>query len=111
MDGQECDENVILSAPNLYLRPTYFRQTRKRGKVYKTVEERYIRDDLGFGCYFVDNDDKSKRRVKDAIVGKPLEILTTSQLIFLGQKSMTMASTGAIWGKYLPNGGVQLLLR
>jgi len=87
MDGQECDENVILSAPNLYLRPTYFRQTRKRGKVYKTVEERYIRDDLGFGCYFVDNDDKSKRRVKDAIVGKPLEILTTSQLISVLQPS------------------------
>lgn len=78
----ECDEHVILSAPKLYVRPTYFRQTRKRGKVYKTVEERYIRDDLGFGCYFVDSyEQKSKRRVKDAIVGKPREIETTSQLI------------------------------
>ena len=82
MEDLEYEESVILSAPKLYTRPTYFRQTRKRGKVYKTVEERYIRDDLGFGCYFVDNDEnKSKRRVKDAIVGKPREIETTTQLI------------------------------
>ena len=29
---------------------------------------------------------------------------------FSGQKSMTMASAGAIWGEYFPNGGIQWLL-
>ena len=80
----ESSEHVILNAPSLYMRPSFFRQTRKRGKIYKTVTERYIRDDLGLGSYYVDTEEsRSKRRVKEAIVGKPEVIADTSQLLSL----------------------------
>lgn len=83
-DDDEAAPAAILNAPSLYMRPSYFRQTRKRGKVYKTVTERYIRDDLGLGSYYVDTDEnRAKRRVKEAIVGKPKVIADTSQLLSL----------------------------
>lgn len=80
----ELTEHAAVNAPSLYMRPAFFRQTRKRGKIYKTVTERYIRDDLGLGSYYVDADEnKAKRRVKEAIVGKPSVIQDTSQLLSL----------------------------
>ena len=67
-DGDEIDVGGgggdISAAPSLYLRPVHFRSTRKRGKILKTVTERYLRDDLGLGCHYVD-DDASKRRVSE----------------------------------------------
>jgi exosome complex exonuclease DIS3/RRP44 len=72
----------ISSAPSLYLRPTYFRQTRKRGKIFKTVSERYLRDDLGLGCFYVD-EDIAKRRVKEASMGKPQVIRDATHLLSL----------------------------
>jgi hypothetical protein len=65
MDNEDNDNEVdadmmdVTTVPDndLYMHSTYYRQTRsRRGRVLKTVEERYLRDDLGFGCYFVDND-------------------------------------------------------
>ena len=82
-DGDAYDFEVgeISSAPSLYLRPTFFRQTRK-GKIIKQVSERYLRDDLGLGCYYVD-EDTTNRRVKEAAIGKPRVISDTSQLLTL----------------------------
>jgi exosome complex exonuclease DIS3/RRP44 len=95
--GQDSDDDIIVdsdyehdddevgeisAAPTLYLRPTFFRQTRK-GKIIKQVSERYLRDDLGLGCYYVDEGDSTNRRVKDAAVGKPRVISNTSQLLTL----------------------------
>jgi exosome complex exonuclease DIS3/RRP44 len=83
MDDVEVDEGgEISSAPSLYLRPTFFRQTRKQGKIFKTVSERYLRDDLGLGCYYVD-EDIDKRRVKEASMGKPKVIQDSTQLVAL----------------------------
>jgi exosome complex exonuclease DIS3/RRP44 len=83
-DDHESNDHVILNAPSLYMRPSYFRQTRKRGKIFKTVTERYIRDDLGLGSYYVDTgENRAKRRVNEAIVGKPRVIEDTSQLLSL----------------------------
>ena len=48
-----------------------------------------MRDDLGFGTHFVDEEDddghkkKSRRRVQDAVVGKPREIESVSHLLSL----------------------------
>jgi exosome complex exonuclease DIS3/RRP44 len=78
------------NAPSLYKRLSFFRQTRKRGKVLKTVTERYIRDDLGLGSYYVD-DDRSKRRVKEAVVGKPRAIEDTAQLLALLHEDSPLA--------------------
>ena len=78
------DAGWIMTAPSLYQRNAFYRQTRKRGKVFKTVQECYVRDDLGFGTHFVDADQNpSKRRVKDAVVGKPRDIATVEQLLDL----------------------------
>jgi hypothetical protein len=86
-DEDDGDDEGIVAAPSLYKRTTFFRQTRKRGKVFKTVVEQYIRDDLGLGCYFVDDgENKKTRRVKDAIVGKPRDIATTAELLTLLHK-------------------------
>ncbi|KAL3943490.1 MAG: hypothetical protein SGBAC_002455 [Bacillariaceae sp.] len=76
------DHNVgeIMTAPSLYLRPTFFRQTRKKGKIIKTVNERYLRDDLGLGSYFVDEGTKNLR-VKEAAMGKPKVIIDASHLL------------------------------
>jgi hypothetical protein len=45
-DDDNDDDEGIVTAPSLYKRTTFFRQTRKRGKVFKTVVEQYIRDDF-----------------------------------------------------------------
>ncbi|CAJ1966897.1 unnamed protein product [Cylindrotheca closterium] len=78
------DHNVgeIMTAPSLYLRPSFFRQTRKKGKIIKTVSERYLRDDLGLGSYFVDEGTKNLR-VKEAAMGKPKVISDVSHLLTL----------------------------
>jgi exosome complex exonuclease DIS3/RRP44 len=78
----EEDVEEVARAPSLYTRPAFFRQTRKRGKIIKSVSERYLRDDLGFGCHFVDQD-TTKRRVVEAVVGKPRVIETTEELLSL----------------------------
>ena len=81
----EYDHDVvgeISAAPSLYLRPTFFRQTRK-GKIIKQVSERYLRDDLGLGSYYVDEGDSATRRVKEAAIGKPKVIANTSELLTL----------------------------
>ena len=83
-EGQDGNEEVsdILSAPSLYLRPAFFRQTRKKGKIIKSVSERYLRDDLGFGCYYVD-EGNSNRRAKEATVAKPRAVEDTNHLLSL----------------------------
>lgn len=88
-DDNGDDDNrksSIVTAPSLYLRPAYFRQTRK-GKIVKTLSERYLRDDLGLGCYYVDLDDntlkKKNRRVKEATNAVPRTIENVSQLLTL----------------------------
>eukprot|EP00536_Pseudo-nitzschia_multiseries_P015552 jgi/Psemu1/218408/e_gw1.908.31.1 len=55
-EEEDSDHEIsdIVTAPSLYLRPAFFRQTRKKGKIIKSVSERYLRDDLGLGCYYVD---------------------------------------------------------
>ena len=80
INDQETSD--ILSAPSLYLRPAFFRQTRKKGKVIKSVSERYLRDDLGFGCYYVD-EGNSNRRSRDATVAKPRTIEGATHLLSL----------------------------
>jgi len=79
------DETITttLVTPSLYLRPTFFRQTRKKGKIIKSVSERYLRDDLGLGCYYVDEGLMSNRRSNDAIDAKPRTIDDTSHLLTL----------------------------
>jgi exosome complex exonuclease DIS3/RRP44 len=84
-DGDEFpdQELSIVTAPSLYIRPAYFRQTRK-GKVVKSLSERYLRDDLGLGCYYVDDDVKRhRRRVKEATNAIPRTIDNVSQLLTL----------------------------
>ena len=55
--------SVEVAPSRMYTTPTYFRQTRhKRGKIFKTVTERYLRDDLGFGCYFVDGGSEQEHK-------------------------------------------------
>eukprot|EP00548_Thalassiothrix_antarctica_P015212 CAMPEP_0194176222 /NCGR_PEP_ID=MMETSP0154-20130528/10161_1 /TAXON_ID=1049557 /ORGANISM="Thalassiothrix antarctica, Strain L6-D1" /LENGTH=1034 /DNA_ID=CAMNT_0038890319 /DNA_START=48 /DNA_END=3152 /DNA_ORIENTATION=- len=77
------DEEIII-APSLYKQKIFYWQTRKRGKIFKQVEEKYIRDDLGFGCYFRDDGRNiKKRRALDAVVGKPSHIATEVELISL----------------------------
>lgn len=84
MEEEENTPEVsdILSAPSLYLRPSFFRQTRKKGKIIKSVLERYLRDDLGFGCYYVD-EGSSNRRATEATIAKPRTIEDTNHLLSL----------------------------
>ena len=82
---EEHQDDVIANistAPSLYLRPTHFRQTRNKGKILKTVSERYLRDDLGLGCYFVEDHTKNIR-VKEAAMGKPQVINDGNHLLSL----------------------------
>ncbi|KAG7346379.1 ribonuclease R [Nitzschia inconspicua] len=80
---RENYESSIVTAPSLYLRPGYFRQTRK-GKIVKSLSERYLRDDLGLGCYYVDEDsNKKNRRVKEATNAVPRTIEDATQLVTL----------------------------
>jgi len=109
MVGYSDDEDdEIIIAPSLYKQNIYYRQTRKRGKIFKQVEEQYIRDDLGFGCYFRDDGrDVKKRRVKDAVVGKPSHITTETELVSLlrqevdnkaGPMSLIVCDTNVLLG-------------
>ena len=85
MDGGHDDDpemSDILSAPSLYLRPAFFRQTKRKGKIIKSVSERYLRDDLGFGCYYVD-EGSSNRRAKEATIAKPRTVEDTNHLLSL----------------------------
>jgi exosome complex exonuclease DIS3/RRP44 len=86
---------IANTTPSLYTRPIYFRQTRKSGKVIMSVNERYIREDLGYGCYFVDDTlntaesstslSANRRKHVDRILGTPKTIDNTQQLISLIQ--------------------------
>lgn len=86
MNDDDGDE-MVASAPALYTTPTYFRQTRKRGQILKTVSELYLRDDLGFGCHYVDENTISEARKQhtDKILGKPETIETVQHLLSLLQ--------------------------
>lgn len=77
-------EHEVVAAPSLYTRPVYYRQTRrKRAKIYKTVTERYLRDDLGFGCHYTIQE-KGRSDV-EKVHGKPQVIATAQQLLSLLQ--------------------------
>mmetsp|Transcript_21963 Transcript_21963/g.46201 ORF Transcript_21963/g.46201 Transcript_21963/m.46201 type:complete len:1045 (+) Transcript_21963:124-3258(+) len=85
-EDSDDDEKIsdILTAPSLYLRPAFFKQTRKKGKIIKSVSERYLRDDLGLGCYYVDEGvSLSNRRAKEATVAKPRTIEDANHLLSL----------------------------
>lgn len=83
-EGDDSNEDhevgEISTAPSLYLRPAFYRQTRKKGKIIKTVSEQYLRDDLGLGTYFVDQNTKNLR-VKEAAMGKPRVISDVNHLL------------------------------
>jgi exosome complex exonuclease DIS3/RRP44 len=81
-DGDFADVSEIVTAPSLYLRPSHFRQTRRRFKIIKSVSERYLRDDLGLGCYYVD-EGGTNRRAKEATVAKPRTIVDANHLLTL----------------------------
>lgn len=93
-DGEEVDvadavngaegegQGQVSTAPPMYLRPSFYHQTRRKGKIMKIVSERYLRDDLGFGCYFVD-ESSSNKRSKDAVDGKPHVIGDVEHLLSL----------------------------
>jgi exosome complex exonuclease DIS3/RRP44 len=77
------NSSEIHIAPSHYCTHSHFRTTRKRGKILKTVTERYLRDDLGLGCHYVDDNGASKRRVKEASVGTPHYIQDVAHLLAL----------------------------
>jgi hypothetical protein len=81
-DGLE-EVVAVKGAPSLYTRPIYYRQTRKRGKILKTVSERYLREDLGFGCYYAVA--QKARTDVDKVHGKPVVISTAKHLLTLLQ--------------------------
>mmetsp|Transcript_2987 Transcript_2987/g.4503 ORF Transcript_2987/g.4503 Transcript_2987/m.4503 type:complete len:773 (+) Transcript_2987:112-2430(+) len=94
--GSDGEDDILL-APALYKRSIFFRQTRKRGKIFKQVEEQYIRDDLGFGSYFRDDGHNAdKRRVKDAAVGKPCHINTAADFVSLIRQEKDSTSTSLV---------------
>lgn len=77
---------------HLYETHSFYRQTRQRGKILKTVTELYLREDLGFGCYYVENDDnalpEARKQHVDKILGKPQTIESTEHLLSLLQVPM-----------------------
>ena len=84
---EEEEEEVVttttVAAPSLYQRPSFFRRTRQKGKILKTVQERYLRDDLGLGCYYWDPQARKRRKGAEHSVGKPKPIETVHQLMDL----------------------------
>ena len=78
------DEGEVVLAPSLYTRRVFYGQTRKRGKILKQVSERYLRDDLGFGCHYVLASEK-KRSDVEHVHGTPVVIQTASELLGLLQ--------------------------
>ena len=84
-EEEETSHTDVTVAPSLYTRPVYYRQTRKRGKILKTVSERYLRDDLGFGCHYcitTTTTDKEKRQQRFDN-GRPVFIRTAQELLEL----------------------------
>ncbi len=76
-DETSCAEEDIRAAPSLYTRSTYYRPTMKRGKILKTVTERYLRDDLGYGCCYKDT--STDNRI-DRVHGTPHIISSLQEL-------------------------------
>jgi exosome complex exonuclease DIS3/RRP44 len=84
------DDDVPLYSrrpPPRYTTTSCFYQTRKRGKFLKRVSELYLRDDLGFGCYYVDDRQLSDARKAhvDKVLGRPQTIRTAQHLLSLLQ--------------------------
>eukprot|EP00977_Amphora_coffeiformis_P014574 scaffold4097_cov166-Amphora_coffeaeformis.AAC.31 len=105
MDNEDDDQAMMMSstttqrAPVLYTRPVHFRQVRRRGgagaKVYKTVTERYLRQDLGYGNIFVKNKETAVEHSQiDTVVGKPQTLTSPADLLVaLRQDGSTNASS------------------
>lgn len=99
-DDNSDDAEIVINttAPSLYLRPAFFNQTRRKGKIRKTVTERYLRDDLGLGCHYVD-EGLTNRRAKEATEAKPKTIENTTHLLSLlktaRRKSATSSSSSS----------------
>jgi exosome complex exonuclease DIS3/RRP44 len=85
--GSDTDILDSIRAPTLYTTSCHFYQTRKRGRILKKVSELYLRDDLGFGCYYVDDQRMSDARKQhvDKVLGKPHTIETVQHLLSLVQ--------------------------
>lgn len=83
---------AVSTAPILYQRRCFFRQSR-RGKVLKQVKEDYLRDDLGLGSHYVAADNASNiqdnsargpaRRTLDQVTGQPRTIENIQKLVSL----------------------------
>jgi exosome complex exonuclease DIS3/RRP44 len=99
---RQNDPHALGTANARYKRHAFFRSSgtgsrgRKRsrglkligaggvGRIAKTVSEQYVRDDLGFGCYFVNSVDEGvdKRRANDeGAVVKPRVITDVEHLL------------------------------
>ena len=87
------DEAVSSSAPSRYTTTSCYYQTRKRGTILKRVTELYLRDDLGLGCYYVDDKQISDARKEhvDKVLGKPQTIPTVQHLLSLLQPCLPHA--------------------
>ena len=92
-DDDDDEDMEITAAPTLYERPSYFRQTRKKGKILKIVQERYLRDDLGFGCCFWDPFATKRRKGAEHVVGKPQTLQELQQVLELLQVSSKSTTT------------------
>ena len=86
-DSNNNNNLIAQHAPKRYSTSSYYFQTKKRGRILKRVSELYIRDDLGFGCYYVDDRSISESRKLhvDKILGKPHTIETVDHLLTLLQ--------------------------
>jgi exosome complex exonuclease DIS3/RRP44 len=88
----EDDDAIVMTAPSLYTRRSFFRQTRKRGKILKQAREDYLRDDLGLGCQYVEEHGGGGKRRKgvDKVVGQPKVIETVETLVDLLLQSVNV---------------------
>jgi exosome complex exonuclease DIS3/RRP44 len=88
-DAESENDNILIArhAPNRYTTPSCYFQTRKRGRILKRVSEMYLRDDLGFGCFYVDDSSisDSRKRHVDKVLGKPHTVETVQHLLSLLQ--------------------------
>jgi PIN domain len=73
------------SPPSLYTRQSFYRQTRKRGKIVKNVNEVYLRDDLGYGTYYAEDASKAKQlhAQVETLLGEPHTIESPAHLVSL----------------------------
>lgn len=76
-EDSSVDGLMVESAPELYHRHAFFRQTR-RGKIFKTVHEQYGRDDLGLGYLFLSRGSRDPRH--DSMEGEPTIISTKEEI-------------------------------